>query len=143
MTEQEFSQLKNAKVAANSCHRPDHIADVGKMVAPELIAKGEKPATKMNKTESAYSTLLEARKRAGEIAWYCFEGITLKLAHDTRYTPDFVVMLASGELEMHETKGFMRDDARVKLHIAASTFPFRFWLVRREKGEWNISRVKV
>ncbi|EGX16832.1 gp8 domain protein [Escherichia coli STEC_S1191] len=52
----------------------------------------------MNKTESAYCQHLEQRKRAGEIAWYRFEGIKLRLADNTFYTPDFAVMLATGEM---------------------------------------------
>lgn len=96
----------------------------------------------MNKTEAAYAFDLEIRKRAGEIAWFHFEGITFKLAPDTRYTPDFAVMLANGEMEMHETKGFMREDAAVKLKVAAAMYPFRFFLIVREKGGgWNVKEI--
>ena len=106
-----------------------------------MIATGKLKNPDMNRTEAAYALVLEARRQAGEVAWWEFEGITMKLADDTRYTPDFAVMLANGEMEMHETKGFMRDDAWVKLKIAAKQFPFRFWLVRKERvakgGGWN------
>jgi hypothetical protein len=130
--------------------RAKRVIDKGQIITgPEsfgpvlhLVAKGSPEPPRMNKTESAYSNLLEARKRAGEIAWYRFEGVTLKLAHDTRYTPDFAVMLSDGTMEMHETKGFMRDDANVKLNIAAEMFPFRFFLIRKEKGEWDIRQIK-
>ena len=79
---------------------------------------------------------------AGKILWYSFEGITLRLADRTTYTPDFVVMLANGELEMHEVKGFWTDDAKVKVKVAAEKFPFRFIAVRmvngspEQIGEW-------
>ncbi len=50
-------------------------------------------------------------------------------------------MRADGVLEMREVKGFMRDDAAVKLKVAAATYPFRFVLVRvRPKnrgGGWD------
>ena len=91
-----------------------------------------------NKTETAYGDLLELRKRAGEVAWYTFEGVKLRLADLTFYTPDYAVMLTSGELEMHEVKGGpWLDDARVKIKVAASLFPFRFIGVRKVRGAWE------
>lgn len=85
----------------------------------------------MNKTEEKHAWDLEVRRRAGEIAWYKYEGITFKLADDTRYTPDFAVMLANGEIEFHEVKGrFFRDDAKVKLSVASAMYPFRFLLIQ-------------
>lgn len=95
----------------------------------------------MNKTEAAYAAdVLEQRKQAGEIVSYWFERFTFKLADDCRYTPDFVVMLASGELECHETKGFWADDAKVKIRVAASLFPFRFVAIQKQSkkdgGQW-------
>lgn len=87
----------------------------------------------MNKTEAAYAAdVLEHRKQAGEIVDYWFERLTFKLADDCRYTPDFVVMLASGELECHETKGYWQDDAKVKIRVAASLFPFRFVAIQKQ-----------
>lgn len=70
-----------------------------------IQALGRLKAGQMNKTETAYAQELELRKRYGEIAWYRFEGIKLRLADNTFYTPDFAVMLANGQLEMHEVKG--------------------------------------
>jgi len=96
-----------------------------------LIARGALPRRKMNGTERAYAAHLALRQRAGEILWYEFEAITLKLAEDTRYTPDFPVLYADGTLGMIEVKGLMRDDAFVKLKVAAKLFPFRFTLVRK------------
>jgi hypothetical protein len=81
--------------------------------------------------------MLRARQLTGEIAWFAFEAVTLKLADDTRYTPDFAVMLTNGTIEMHEVKGFMRDDARVKLRVAARLFPFVFRLARKTKDGWT------
>lgn len=97
----------------------------------------------MNGTEQAYSMQLEARKRSGEVLWWRYEGIKLRLAPKTFLTPDFSVMLATGELELHEVKGFMEDDAAVKLKVAADQYPFRFILVRyRNKREgWTFQTV--
>ena len=79
-----------------------------------------------NKTEAAYEFVLKMRQQAGEIAWYRFEAIKLRLADNTFYTPDFAVMLATGEMELHEVKGHWEDDARVKIKVAAQMYPFRF-----------------
>lgn len=97
---------------------------------------------KMNKLESDYSQLLDHRKRTGEILDWRFEAITLKLGFDTRYTPDFMVINCKCEIEFHETKGFMRDDANVKIKIAAGMFPFRFILVKKEQGELTFKEIK-
>jgi hypothetical protein len=91
----------------------------------------------MNKTEAAWGLVLEGRRCAGEVSWYRFESMTLKLAHDCRYTPDFLVQLPDGTLELHEVKGFMRDDAAVKLKICAEVYPFKIWLVKRVAGAWS------
>jgi len=97
-----------------------------------LQALGRLKAGTMNKTEQTYATL-DARRHAGEVAWFKFEGVKLRLADNTFYTPDFAVMLANGTVEMHEVKGCMFDDANVKIKVAAATYPFVFRVVRREK----------
>lgn len=107
-----------------------------------LQALGRLKAGAMNQTEAAYGLHLEMRKRAGEIAWYKFEGIKLRLADNTFYTPDFAVMLVDGALELHEVKGHWLDDARAKIKIAADMYPMRFIAVTAEAkkrgGGWKI-----
>ncbi len=85
-----------------------------------VLALGRMKAGAMNKTEAAYAQKLELHKRAGEVLWYAFEGVTLKLADGCRYTPDFAVMLADGVIEMHEVKGYWTEDARAKIKVAAN-----------------------
>lgn len=105
-----------------------------------LQALGRLKTGTMNKTEAAYAATLDARRHAGEVAWFKFEGIKLRLADNTFYTPDFAVMLADGALEMHEVKGYWLDDARAKIKIAADLYPFRFIAIRartkKEGGGW-------
>jgi hypothetical protein len=56
-------------------------------------------------------------------------------------------MLADGSIELHEVKGFFEDDAKVKVKVAASMFPFVFRLVRakakRDGGGFEIVEVGV
>lgn len=94
----------------------------------------------MNKLETAYQEYLELRRLAGEIAWYAFEPVKLRLAANTFYTPDFLVMLADGLLEFHECKGFWEDDARVKIKVAAELYPMLFVAAKRVKGNWETER---
>lgn len=107
-----------------------------------LQALGRLKVGAMNKTEAAYATTLEQRRAAGEVAWFKFEGIKLRLADNTFYTPDFFVMLADGVLEAHEVKGYWQDDARAKIKIAADLYPMRFVAIRarakKEGGGWAV-----
>jgi hypothetical protein len=79
-----------------------------------------------NKLESQYAAHLKLRQQAGEIIDYYFEAIRFNLSHkNNTYTPDFVLFMADGTIEIHETKGFWRDDARVKIKCFAEMYPFR------------------
>lgn len=107
-----------------------------------MYALGRLKTGQMNKTEAAYAAHLEELKRQGEVLWYEFESVKLRLADNTFYTPDFAVMRADGEMEMHEVKGFWQDDARVKIKVAADKFPFRFIAIKAESkkngGGWKV-----
>ena len=113
----------------------------GKASQPRRIAG------QMNNTEAEYADILNVKRAAGQVSEFWFECVTIKIAADCRYTPDFLVMLPDGSLEVHEVKGsFIRDDARVKLLAAAEKFPFRFYLAQRlakkHGGGWKIEEVK-
>ena len=92
----------------------------------------------MNRSEAKYAAELELQRAAGTIVWWKFEGVKLRLADATFYTPDFNVMLADGTMEMHEIKGYWQDDARVKIKVAASLYPFRFIALTAKRGAWQI-----
>lgn len=106
-----------------------------------VFALGRLPKGTMNKLETKYELVLRARLQAGEVLWYKFHGLKLRLADNTFLETDFAVMAASGVLEVHEVKGYMLGDARAKLAIAADLYPFRFVLVRevpkKEGGGWS------
>lgn len=107
-----------------------------------MQALGRLKTGERNKTEAAYEQYLEMRKKVGDVAWYRFEGIKLRLADNTFYTPDFAVMTTSGLMELHEVKGFWMDDARVKIKVAAELYPFRFLAVKavskKQGGGWEV-----
>lgn len=107
----------------------------------KTLALGRLKSGVMNKVEAEYSRLLESMKTSGEVAWFAFEGITLKLAEGSRYTPDFLVMKSDGQLEVHEVKGRWIGDGKTKLRIAADKFPFKFKAIfaklKRDGGGWT------
>lgn len=109
---------------------------------PALLALGRLKVGAMNKTEAAYASDLRDAETQGDILWHRFEGLKLRLADNTFYTPDFAVMAADGVMEMHEVKGFWRDDARAKIKIAAEQYPFRFKAIKalanKHGGGWEV-----
>lgn len=100
------------------------------MMNKQFQALGRLKQGVMNKTEAAYAVNLENRKYGGEISWYKFEGIKFRLADNTFYTPDFIVLLPNGVLQAHEVKGVWMDDARAKIKIAADMYPIEFIAVK-------------
>lgn len=106
-----------------------------------MQALGRLKTGEMNKTEAEYDDYLEGDERSDLILWRKFEGIKLRLADNTFYTPDFAVMRADGVIELHEVKGFWTDDARVKIKVAASLYPFVFIAVtkraKKDGGGWK------
>jgi len=98
----------------------------------------------MNKTEAAYAEQLELRRLAGELLAWWFEPMTLRMAKRTGYTPDFVVMLPDERIEFHEVKGFMEDDAAVKLKVCRQQFEWLGPIVlvrkvaKRDGGGWKL-----
>jgi hypothetical protein len=143
LTEDQFAGIltrTGVKGAANT-------ADVSKppfagSPAEGRLALGRLKTGEMNKTEAAYDAHLWQLRYAGEIVWHKFEAIKLRLADNTFLTVDFSVMRADGLLEQHEVKGFWEDDARVKMKVAASLYPFRFIAIKprakKAGGGWDV-----
>jgi hypothetical protein len=105
-----------------------------------------------NKVEAAYEAHLELLKRAGEIEDFKFEGIKLRLADNTHFTPDFLVFDADGYVEIHDTKGttkkaradgtkvaqpWIEEDAKIKLKVVAELFPFKVFAVFKTIEGWQ------
>lgn len=101
-----------------------------------VVATATELGMSWNKTEEAYAGYLDLMVRADKYRSWAFEAVKLRLAKSTFYTPDFMVVTQDGEIEMHEVKGFWRDDARVKIKVASEMFPFRFIAVQLKRGDW-------
>lgn len=110
---------------------------------------GKAPADGMSMLERRFrDDVLEPAYVRGSIARWQREPVKLRLAGRTYYSPDFLVTERAGEhgiparLVFVETKGYMRDDASVKLKVAAATYPqFGWLLVTRDKWGWHVRRV--
>lgn len=94
-----------------------------------------------NRTEAEYERLLIQMQAVGAIQKYWFETFKFRLADNTHYTPDFVLLMPDGRLVVKEIKGFMTDDANVKVKVAAEIIPMEFWVVRKrakkDGGGWT------
>lgn len=105
---------------------------------PRIAARGRiEPPKFKSDLERDYDLVLAARMRAQSIAWYGYECWKFELAPGVWFTPDFVVLSIepiAGVVEIHETKGWMREAARVRLLTARRLYPMFRWRVVRRDG---------
>jgi len=104
----------------------------------------------MNGQETAYAQTLESRRVGpdGDILWWGFETIKLRLGHGAWYTPDFQVLRLGGQIEIHEFKGYQEEAARVRIKAAAGLYPWlRFHqitkLPRRSGGGYEVEVIRA
>ena len=92
-----------------------------------------------SKLETRYAQYLSARP---EITAVYYEAVRLTLAPRTTLLLDFLVVYPD-HVELHEVKsGYIREDAAVKLKLAASLYPFfRFVCAQYLKGAWRFQVV--
>lgn len=122
-------------------------------IAP-AAARPRHEAGKMNKLEAKYAAHLELRKMTNEISDWRFEPMKLRLAPSTFFDIDFLVrfdfLLEDGGevafVELHELKGHWEDDARVKMKVAATMFPW--WTFRgvqwdKTAKDWKFEEFKA
>jgi hypothetical protein len=108
------------------------------MIARLSVRTGE-----MNKTEARFAQWLDIGIREGRFVAKFFEDFTLRIGDNCRYTPDFAVLCADMSFRFYEVKGFWRDDARVKIKVAATKFPmFAFFGVQWKSGGWEVEEFK-
>ncbi|WP_454752086.1 hypothetical protein [Cupriavidus necator] len=88
-------------------------------------ALGRLPKDQMNKTERAYSVLLEEEKRQGLVIDWKFHPMRVRLADNTFYEVDFLVLHADMRLAIHETKGgYTTDKGQMKIKLCAEVLPY-------------------
>ena len=93
-----------------------------------------------SRTEERYGAMLAAQQQAGLLTQWWYEPMRLALAPRTTLTPDFLLQWSGGPetpLTFDEVKGWRREDAMVKLKVAARLYPiFRFRWVEWTQGAW-------
>lgn len=106
--------------------------DFAKLTAParktghqRWQALGRLPKGTMNKTEEAYAQELERQKQAGQILDYKFHPMRIRLADNTYYEVDFLVLHGDRSLAIHETKGgYTSDKGQLKIKLVAELMPW-------------------
>lgn len=126
------------------------IADSGSEPMPNK--KSGKRRKEMNKTESEFARILEAKVARNEIMSWEYESMTLRWPDGMRYTPDFVLVHHSNPdcvfsepqlLTLIEVKGaYAWAKDVVKFRAArdkwGDRFKFEFW--QKIDGEWRETR---
>lgn len=135
----EAKLIAQGKLPPKEAPKPSH----GK---ERLYALGRLKVGEKNQTEQRYEDeVLQPGLLAGDILWYRFEGIKLRLADNTFLTVDFAVLPKSGVLTMVDVKGaaaIVEEDARVKMKVAADAYPFAFQYAFPAKGGgWTIKDI--
>ena len=105
----------------------------------------------MNKLEKRYAENLTMKKLAGEIEDWRYNELRFKVAgggpgiRDAWYKPDFLVVRKyplnpvkddwMKVFELHETKGFWRAPARIRIKVCAERYPwFKFVAVQWDRN---------
>lgn len=73
--------------------------------------------------------------QSGIVTWWSFEPVKFRLAYNTTYTPDYLVLSHDGQLFAYDVKAYWKkagrvgvtEDAMVKIKVAAEAFPWVRW----------------
>ena len=92
---------------------------------------------KMTRWESSYAERLEMFRMEGSIIEWKYESIRFKLAENTTYTPDFMV-ITKDSIEFHEVKGQRYAAGMAKFKVCAELYPWAVWrMVEKTKQGWK------
>lgn len=128
------TEARNVSSLAKTTHTIKRTIELEKMTVTPTTDE-----VKLNKTERAYHEYL---KRLN-LKWLGVQNLTVKLANDCRLTPDFGTLDENGILTLIDVKGFQREDALIKMKVAARMFPWiRFVIVKKDGHNWNHEEVK-
>jgi len=113
-----------------------------------LFALGRLKTGERNRTEQAYENVLKTMLISGEILWYSFDSIKLRLANNTFLSVDFFILTKDFKLQAVDVKGslaIITDDAKVKMKVAAEKFPWEFFYAipkpKREGGGFMLVEI--
>ena len=99
-----------------------------------------------SKLEKRYAELLDLHVRSGVLLDARYEAIKLRIGDNLHWTPDFFLTYPD-RFEFHETKGFRRTSAMVKIKAAAQMYPhFKFVMVEADpskKGTYKYTDFKA
>lgn len=107
-------------------------------------AIGKMAKDQMNKTERLYADRLDEQKRRGEIIDWKFHPMNVRLAANTFYEIDFLVLHGNMRLAIHEVKGgFTTEKGQMKIKLCAEALPwFDFIkatkLAKKAGGGWKL-----
>lgn len=122
-----------------------------------IRAKGRIRDKGMNRLETSYAAHLDQLMLIGHVMWRSqHEALKLRLADNTHYIVDFMVLRPDGVLEIHDTKGTTKKlvtkggveigktetywcpaKNKQKLKLVAELFPIVVKIVWRNRaGEW-------
>lgn len=135
-TQDDLKKLRPGQLPVNNAAMPD-VSETKKGQLPAIQATGIVRESRMNKTERRFAQELALQAKAGEIAWWAYEPVNLRLGVNCYYRIDFMVMKSDGRLIAYEVKGKWEDDALVKIRTAAEKFPWPFIAVRWVNGAWE------
>lgn len=125
------SQLEGKEAARNPMVSPP--------VEVNFKPRPSKDELKLNKLEKRRLEYL----RMLRVPCLGIQNLTFKLADDTRLTPDFSFIDENGRLTLDDVKGFQREDALIKMKVAARQFPWARWIISKWVSDhWEVREVE-
>lgn len=107
-------------------------------------ALGRLAKEKMNGTERAWAVQLDAKKLVGEVLDWKFHPMNVRLANNTFYEVDFLVLRSDMRIEVQETKGgHTTEKGQMKIKLCAEVLPWFLMtkitkLPKKDGGGWKI-----
>lgn len=115
---------------------------IGKL-GPVRSHGGRGGAGRRTKWQAEWAGYLHVMQGAGQLVGWREEGFSVALEDPTvegkrvHYRPDFYVVRADGVHELHETKGYLEEDARKTMRWFAQRWPFLgLRVLTKQNGRW-------
>lgn len=133
--------ITTAEILALSAEHPLRKALAATL--PAVKPEPERPKSRYkSKLEARYAAQLETLRAAGGIQWWAYESVKFRMADGAWYTPDFLVVMADGEIRAYECKGFWREAAKVRAKVFFDRFPIELYIVTSQGAGFKCERFK-